>query len=197
MGGRHEHSLPAGYFDDIYAANPDPWQFTSSAYERAKYDATLEALPRARYGRALEVGCSIGVFTRDLAERCAELVALDPAPAAIEAARERCAGLPHIRFALGAVPATWPPGRFDLIVLSEVLYFLDHADLSRLAGQVGHSLEPGGDCVLVHWLGETDYPLSGDEAVEGFIAASALTVLRRARTQEYRLDLLRAGHGPD
>lgn len=196
MGGRHEHTLPARYFDDIYAASPDPWRFTTSAYERAKYAATLEALPRPRYQRALEVGCSIGVFTRDLAPRCDSLVALDPAPAALDAARERCADHPHLGFVLGAVPETWPPGRFDLIVLSEVLYFLDSNDLARLAGQVSASLEPGGDCVLVHWLGETDYPLSGDEAVEGFVAAGALTPVRQVRTDRYRLDVLRAGHGP-
>jgi len=63
-------SLPPGYFDALYAASPDPWAFETSAYERAKYAATLDALPARRYRRALEVGCSIGVLTRQLADRC-------------------------------------------------------------------------------------------------------------------------------
>jgi SAM-dependent methyltransferase len=196
MTGRHVHTLPARYFVELYASNPDPWRFTSSDYEREKYAATLRALPRARYARALEVGCSIGVFTRELGQRCSGLVALDVAPSAIEAARERCADLPRIDFLVGAVPEVWPEGRFDLIVLSEVLYFLDRDDLARLAAKVGRSLTSGGECVLVHWTGETDYPLSGDEAVERFIeeASPFCRPLAQRRTEQYRLDVLRSGH---
>ncbi len=196
MNGRHAHTLPARYFVDLYASNPDPWRFTSSDYERQKYAATLQALPRGRYARAFEIGCSIGVFTRELVARCADLVALDIAPSAIEAARERCADRPQIDFVVGAVPEVWPEGRFDLIVLSEVLYFLDRGDLARLVRQVQRSLVPGGDCVLVHWTGETDYPLSGDEAVEGFIAGASpfCRPLLQRRTDQYRLDVLRSGH---
>lgn len=196
MSGRHAQTLPARYFVDLYAANPDPWRFTSSVYERDKYAATLQALPRTRYARALEVGCSIGVFTRRLGDRCTDLVALDVAPSAVEAARTRCADRPRIDFVVGAVPEVWPEGRFDLIVLSEVLYFLDRDDLARLVARVGRSLVPGGDCVLVHWTGETDYPLSGDEAVEGFIAEASPFCRPSAhrRTGQYRLDVLRSGH---
>ena len=39
-------SLPAAYFEAIYERDPDPWRFQTSAYERAKYDATLAALGR-------------------------------------------------------------------------------------------------------------------------------------------------------
>ncbi|KQT49247.1 methyltransferase type 12 [Methylobacterium sp. Leaf456] len=196
MNDRHAHTLPARYFVDLYASNPDPWRFTSSDYEREKYAATLHSLPQARYARALEVGCSIGVFTRELGERCADLVALDIAPSAIEAARARCVDRPQIDFVVGAVPEVWPEGHFDLIVLSEVLYFLDRDDLVRLVKRVERSLMPGGDCVLVHWTGETDYPLAGDEAVEGFVsgASSFCRPLAQWRHEQYRLDVLRSGH---
>lgn len=59
---RHATSLPPDYFDVRYAADPDPWNFAGSPYERDKYAATLAALPRERYASALEVGCSIGVL---------------------------------------------------------------------------------------------------------------------------------------
>ena len=191
---RFTASVTPDYFAGVYAADPDPWRFTTSAYERAKYASTLESLPRERYASALEVGCSIGVFTRALAPRCDALTALDVVPAALDAARAACAGQPWVRFELGAVPDAWPEGAFDLILLSEVLYFLDRADLRRLAARVGGALRPGGDCVLVHWLGETPFPLTGDEAAEGFIADAAgfARPLGGARTQDYRLDILRA-----
>lgn len=190
---RRSGSLPPDYFEGLYAADPDPWRFETSDYERGKYAATLAALPRPRYAAALEVGCSIGVLTADLAERCETLLALDVAEAALDKARARLAGRSCVQFAKVRVPAEWPPGRFDLILLSEVVYYLEVADVARLAERVRGCLAPGGDAVLVHWTGETDYPLSGDAAIEAFLAASTDFLETRAssRTESYRLDVLR------
>lgn len=194
---RYARSLPPGYFDERYAADPDPWRFETSEYEAEKYDATLAALPRPRYGSALEIGCSIGVLTRRLAERCDRLLALDVAEAALARARERCRALPHVTLARAQVPGEWPDGRFDLVLLSEVVYYLDAEDVGRLARRLCGSLLPGGDVVLVHWTGETHYPLSGDEAADLLIAEAAGTVscLGRSRTDAYRLDVLRDRRG--
>ena len=193
---RPPQSLPPDYFEAIYARDPDPWRFAESAYERAKYDASLAALTRPHYARVLEVGCSIGVLTQDLAPRCDTLLALDAAAAPLEAARARCAGLPQVAFRQVRVPQDWPAAEapFDLILLSEVVYYLDAADVGRLAARVGASLAPGGEVLLVHWTGATDYPLSGDAATEIFLreAAGFALVTRQARTERYRLDLLRA-----
>ena len=77
-------------------------------------------------------------------------------------------------------------------MLSEVIYYFDSPGVARLAAAVAGMAAPGADIMLVHWLGETpDYPLNGDEAVAAFEAAGAWDVIRRERTPEYRLDLLR------
>ncbi len=185
-------SLDSGYFESIYARTPDPWGFRTSPYERGKYEATLGILPRPRYGRALEVGCSIGVFTRRLADRCGDLLALDTSPRALAEAVRDNADLPHVRFREATLPRDFPEGRYDLIVLSEVLYYLSEADLAALAERCRAALEPDGEMVLCHWLGETDYPLTGDRAAELFIAASApqRRPAMARREAEYRLDLL-------
>lgn len=187
-------SLPGAYFDALYARSPDPWSFETSEYELAKYQATLSALPHADYASALEIGCSIGVLTLMLAPRCKALLAMDPARRALERARARCAGQPHIRLVEGRVPEDFPNGIFDLILLSEVIYYLDADDVGRLAERVTHAIAPGGNVELVHWVRETDYPLSGDEATEIFLAATAgrLRPRARRRTPDYRLDLLEA-----
>lgn len=192
---RRTQTLPEDYFLGIYASDPDPWRFTTSSYERDKYAATLAALPQAHYRAAFEPACSIGVFTRALSERCERLLATDLVPAAVEAARSRCADRTHVEVRPGTMPADWPEERFDLIVLSEFLYFLAPADLAELVRRAGATIEPGGDIVLVHWLGETDYPLSGDGAADSFIrlAASFAQVLNQSRTADYRIDVLRAG----
>jgi trans-aconitate methyltransferase len=129
---RRQSSIPARYFDDLYAGERDPWEFETSAYEQAKYDATLAALPRPRYRRGLEIGCSIGVLTARLAGRCTGLLAIDVSEKALDAARMRCRTLPNVAFENTSVPAEWPAGTFDLIMLSEVVYYLDAGDVSRL-----------------------------------------------------------------
>ena len=179
-------------FAGYYAEDPDPWRFASSDYERAKYAATLASLPKQRYASGVEIGCSIGILTRQLAERCDAIVGLDVVESALESARRNCADAPNARFALATVPADWPEGRFDLVVLSEVVYFLDRTDLARLIARIEASLLAGGNVVLVHWLGQTNFPLSGDEAADGLMdgAAAFLRVTHQERTADYRLDVL-------
>ncbi|MDO9502667.1 SAM-dependent methyltransferase [Falsiroseomonas sp.] len=186
-------SLPPAYFEALYQADPDPWRFAESDYERDKYAATLAALPRRRYRRAFEAGCSSGVLTAALAPRCDALLAVDAAAAPLQAARDRCAALPQVTLRQAVLPADWPAARFDLMLFSEVLYYLDRDDLHRLAARTAASLAPGGDILLVHWTGKTDYPLTGDAAAEAFCAAlsSQAEVTWQNRADRYRLDLLR------
>jgi SAM-dependent methyltransferase len=191
---RRTDTIPATYFSEMYEGDADPWRFETSPYERGKYAATIASLPRERYASGLEIGCSIGVLTHALAARCDALLALDPAPVALKAARERNRDRPHVTFRLGSVPADYPDGRYDLVMLSEVAYYLARPDLERLADQVGASLRPGGTVVLVHWLGETDYPLTGDEAADLFCAriAPLAEPVTQTRNADYRLDVLAA-----
>lgn len=188
-------SLPTEFFEAIYAHDPDPWGFAKFEYERDKYAATLAALPLPRYRAGLEVGCSIGVLTRLLATRCDRLIAVDAAEAPLPAARARNADAPWVDIRRARMPEDWPHEQFDLIVLSEVLYYFSRADLAVLAGRVRQSLRPGGDLVLVHWLpvAEPPYPLTGDEAVATFLHAleGAVAPISAARETLYRRDVLR------
>jgi cyclopropane fatty-acyl-phospholipid synthase-like methyltransferase len=184
-------SLEPGYFDALYAADPDPWRFSTSAYEREKYDATLAALP-ARIGSAFEIGCSIGVLTRRLAERCETLLAVDVAKTALADAQRRCTDQANVTIARMQIPREWPAGHVDAILFSEVLYYLSFDDLMRTAARARASFAPGGHALLVHYTLPTDYPVSGDAAANGFIAASGFTPILQRRTARYRVDLLRA-----
>jgi cyclopropane fatty-acyl-phospholipid synthase-like methyltransferase len=185
-------TLKPDHFEAIYAADPDPWNFAASPYERAKYTLTLDAIPKTRSHSAIEVGCSIGVMTRLLAERCDSLLAVDAAQAPLVEAKRRCANLPNMRFKQMFVPEQWPDGVFDLILLSEIVYYLSREDVSRLTASVLGSLAPDGSVILVHWTGSTNYPLSGDEAVALFIEQSGpgVVVTRADRHAEFRLDVL-------
>lgn len=187
-------SLPPSYFEAKYRADIDPWRFRTSLYEREKYHATLDALIKNKYHQGLEVGCSIGVFTALLAPRCRRLVAIDSSETALaEAKRQKLA---NVRFERAVLPDEFPTGRYDLIILSEVLYYFVEPDLVYLAKECGRSLEAGGEMILCHWLGETDYPLTGCRASDLFV--ESLTMQRPARVilheDVYRLERISFEH---
>ncbi|WP_151085801.1 class I SAM-dependent DNA methyltransferase [Hymenobacter baengnokdamensis] len=194
MNTNQPNTLDPNYFDDVYRANDDPWTFASSPYERAKYTDTLAALNRPRYERAFEIGCSIGVLTAQLAERCGELLSVDVSEAALAQARQRCAQLPQVTLQRMQVPAEFPQGQFDLILLSEVGYYWSPADLARASEQMLAALRPGAQLLLVHWTPPVpDYPQTGDEVHDFFMAQTgpqgSLKHLHGHRAAKYRLDL--------
>lgn len=183
-------SLPPAYFEDVYGANADPWDFETSPYEAAKYTATLAALPRPRYGRAFEIGCSIGVLTERLGVRCDALIAVDVVESVLARARDRCAHLPRVRFARLRVPEAFPDGRFDLILVSEVGYYWSRDDLARSRDRIVTALAPAGHLLLVHWTPPVhDYPLTGDKVHDAFSVVPELCHLAGRREERYRLDL--------
>ena len=185
-------SIDPSYFDRLYREKPDPWDFSTSEYEARKYAATLEALGGRYFQSAFEVGCSIGIFTRQLAAWCDSLLAIDVAQAAVTKAQDYCAGLSQVTIQRMRIPHEWPDRTFKLILISEVLYFLSLDDIAATADHSLASLEPGGVVLLVHWTGETDYPCGGDAAVKHYLAKCGRRLIPKAhrREPEYRLDLL-------
>ena len=187
-------SLPPRYFEDVYRANDDPWEFATSPYESEKYAATVAALPKDRYHSGFEIGCSIGVLTRGLAARCDTLFSVDVVELVLDQARERCRDLPQVRLARMVVPDEFPDDTFDLIVVSEVGYYWSPATLQVAKARIAGALEPGGHLLLVHWTPFVhDYPLTGDQVHEAFLASNDDLPLRHlwgSRAEQYRLDLL-------
>jgi len=185
-------SWKADVFDRLYADNPDPWGFESSPYEQAKYADTLAQLDGRRFGEALELGCSIGVMSQALAACCDRLLSLDLAEAALARARQRCAGLDRVSFRRATLPQDWPDGCFDLVLVSEMLYFLAPADIVRLAERCIDAAEPDCTILLVNWTGPTDTPTTGDEAAELFCSCFPEAFTRDAtlHRDRYRLDRL-------
>jgi SAM-dependent methyltransferase len=186
-------SLGASYFAQIYQTNLDPWNFETSPYEREKYLSSLAALPLERYRRAFEVGGSIGVLTRMLADRCDRLLSIDVSSLAQRRAQIRCADQPQVEFQIMQFPREAPDQTFDLIVLSEVGYYLSERDLLMARNWIVNALRPGGHLLLVHWTPLVeDYPLTGDEVHDLFLAITPaqLSVVFSSRKTHYRIDVL-------
>ena len=184
--------MSAADFEARYRADPDPWGYTSSAYEREKYAATLAACGAGPFARALELGASIGVFSELLAPRCRRLVTVDAAPTAVATARERLSGQPHVEIILGEIPAAIPAGRYDLVVASEILYYLSPDRLDATLATLEQRLAPGARLVAVHWRPEgAERPFDAESAHARLREQPWLASEHRGGTDDYLLEVMR------
>jgi SAM-dependent methyltransferase len=177
----------------LYDTDADPWGHLTRAYEREKYARTLDAMGARQFRQGLEVGCGIGALTDLLAPRCDRLTSIECVSAALARARMRMAGAPHVILIEGAAPDDLPPIAPDLIVLSEVLYFMTPGEIDRLAAWIGTNARPDVLIIVVSWEGDTGEALSGRASVERFFS----TLLRhgahrRAGHDGYRIDTFQA-----
>lgn len=181
-GGSYAAADAEGVFDAVHSGTDDPWQYTTSWYEHRKRTLTLAALPGLNYTAGLEIGCSIGTLSVELAQRCASFLAVDASSAALAHAARRLEHVPAARTRHLTVPQDWPDGRFDLIVVSEVGYYLAAGELAELFERVEASLLPGGTLALCHWR----HPISGWELDGDSVHAAARRQLGWADAGLYR-----------
>ena len=179
-------------FEALFRRSTDPWDYAASPFEAAKRKALLNACGSRIHARGLELGCANGETSRHLARRCLGLIAVDASSTVIAAARRRIHD-PRIRFEVARLPEDMPRGRFDLIVMSELLYYLPAGQMERLLGSVLDRLSRGGRIVILnHTVWFDDAAQSGERA-----HARALLVLGRRlevrsdrRTARYRVSAL-------
>ncbi|MBV9817582.1 MAG: methyltransferase domain-containing protein [Solirubrobacterales bacterium] len=180
-------------FEALYQADPDPWSYLTSDYERDKYQATLAACTRGRaapFTTALELGASIGAFTARLAPACRSLITVDASPTAVADARRRLLGLPHVTSLLGVIPDAIPLQSFELVVASEILYYLAPVDLSDTLDRLGRCLGPQGRLVAVHWRpAGPERPFTAAEVHARLHDTPWLAPVAMQHTDDYLLDV--------
>lgn len=182
----------SGHFERLHREAEDPWGARTRWYERRKRQVLTTSLTRERYCSAFEIGCSNGETTAALAERCDALLGVDAAVSAVALARERTAALPAVTLERMRVPGEWPTGRFDLVVVSEVAYYLARDQWAECIGRIAASLAPGGEVVLCHWTGSADdFAQSGAEVHGAFAEYSGLTRRVRHAEEEFVLEVFR------
>jgi predicted TPR repeat methyltransferase len=172
----------------LYHTHPDPWGHLTRPYEREKYARTLDVMGARQFRQGLEVGCGIGALTELLAPRCDRLTSIECVCAALARARMRMAGAPHVILIEGAAPDDLPPIAPDLIVLSEVLYFMTPGEIDRLAAWIGTNARPDVLIIVVSWQGDTGEQLTGRGSVERFAGTLRHGKHRRTDCDGYRID---------
>ncbi len=107
-------------------------------------------------------------------------------------ARTRVARFAHVEVRSLAIPEGWPDiaeGPFDLVVLSEVAYYLTADGLREVLQRLDATLAPSANVIAVHWLGETNYPLRGEEVHAALAAHPGLVSRGTYREREFVLDV--------
>jgi SAM-dependent methyltransferase len=104
----------------------------------------------------LDIGCGIGRLEVALAERIAQIVGVDIAPAMVEEARRRTAGLANveIRETTGRDLAEYADPAFDLVVAVDSFPYLVQAGggLARtMLGEIARVLRPSGHAVILNY----------------------------------------------
>jgi peptidoglycan/xylan/chitin deacetylase (PgdA/CDA1 family)/SAM-dependent methyltransferase len=179
-----------------FFALPDPWGYEGD-YETVKREQTLAFLPGKVIPDALEIACAEGHFTLRLAPRVGQLTAVDISTRALARARARCRGHHNVTFRRLDLNTDDIPGPFDLIVCSEVLYFV--RDLTGVISRIAAQLRPGGFLLTAHSRVLVDDPegigfnwkqACGVETVANTISAQpGITLRRELRTPLYRIFL--------
>ncbi|MGB3607964.1 PIG-L family deacetylase [Psychroserpens sp.] len=191
---RQLNSLDKSYFEHIYNNSSDPWNFKNSTYENEKYKTSILAIGEKKFKKGFEIGCSIGVQTKLLAERCDTLLAVDINEKAVKEAKLTCKGKDNIKFKVLDISKDFPKGKYDLITLCEVGYYLDKNTLVTIFQDIHNALLKNGRLLVVHWIGFVpEYPLSGDDvhnSLKKFLLGKNKYVqISNQRNELYKLDV--------
>lgn len=136
-------------FEKLFQRNSDPWNYARSPFEIYKRKILMNACGAQCIGAALELACANGQTSNSLSSRCLRLLAIDASPTALAVAR-RHVSASRVQFCLAKLPSETPRGSFNLIVASEILYYLPRREMELLIRQLICRLAPGGRIVLVH-----------------------------------------------
>lgn len=164
------------YFDQLYAHSGDPYGVHQRWYEARKRALVLAALLKPRYANAYEPGCGAAGLSLALAPRCERLLCSDFCAGAVEAARARLAHLPQVQVEQHALPQQWPhaQGPFDLIVLSEIGYFMHPEAWQAVAQACAASLRPDGELVACDWRHDFAQRTQSTQQVQDCLGALGL-----------------------
>ncbi|WP_295463029.1 class I SAM-dependent methyltransferase [uncultured Pseudomonas sp.] len=183
-------TVSMSYFDSLYATSADPWDYRHRWYEARKRDLTLASLPHRRYARGYEPGCSTGELSRRLAERCDQLLVSDGNASAVATASARLVDQRHVEIRQLLLPEEWPSGSFDLIVISEIGYYLGERGLAALLDHAHSALLPGGVLLACHWRHPIEgCALTGDEVHQRLGALPGLHRLSQLEEADFLLTL--------
>jgi SAM-dependent methyltransferase len=152
-------------FDKLYSQDGDPWDYASRPYEQKKYRNTLDVVLANCRGTAsaLEVGCSIGVFTKMMTSLFDEILAIDLSSEAVKLAAKNVAEASNVEIKrVDFLTLDADARTFDVIFFAEVLYYLPADQAPEVCRALNRLLSERGVFVVVHPVEPEAGPLPWD-----------------------------------
>jgi len=195
---RREHGNE-GAFDKLYEELRDPWNTNVPyyRYQLLKYQTILSFLPRRPYGRALDIGCGLGVLTRLMAPHAEHILGVDVSQCAIDAATRLSGEMKGVSFQRADL-LHFPPesaGQYDLVIVIDTLYYLTPLTeelLERARKGLTDLLAPDGILLLVnhYYFGFDRLSRESREIHSSFGAAPGLCLVSEHRKPFYLASVL-------
>jgi SAM-dependent methyltransferase len=170
------------------------WDFSNAnerKWQRHALGVIATQIGKERWGDSLEVGCSEGVFTEELAQRCHSVTGYDISPVAVARAAERCKAYDNVRIRQGDAANDEIPGQYDLVFVMDVLWLVvGRARKSRITPKLAHALREGGllvfsDSRMPKWIRHPFWsfllPSGADEWAKLLERTPGLTVVHKER----------------
>lgn len=139
-------------FDAIYRTQADPWQIGAADSERYNlYFDLIEAAATAR-GTLVDIGCGFGAFLARFSGRFQRLIGVELAAEAIAKGRQRFPAIEFVQGSAGALAQALPgEARYDAVVFSDVIYYLDEAEKHAALRWIAGHLSPDGLGFIAAW----------------------------------------------
>lgn len=147
--GRFDRSHTSGRFNRFYWLDKDPFGAKDSKYEISKQNRLLELIARQEYRLSLDVGCGNGLLSRRIAAHCEHIIGIDFSSRAVQLAQQNCTGVPNMTLDVADIRNYESSQRFDLIICSEVLYYLQGQALAAVVEKLHRISTPGARLALV------------------------------------------------
>jgi hypothetical protein len=133
------------------------------------------------------------MLTEQLADRCEHVTATDVASAALDATDRRLvdAGLrDRVTLLRQSIDEPWPAAQFDLLVLSELGYYLQPDALRTVLDRELRLLAQGATVIAAHWRHRVaDYPMTGDQTNDVIAASPGLHRIGGYRDADVVIDV--------
>jgi SAM-dependent methyltransferase len=127
-----------------------------AAPEQERYQRTLVAVEDCVganvWNDVLEIGCSQGLFTRRLAERCNSVTAWDISPSACKATALRCADSVNVHVEQMDMQRDRFEGKYDLVFALDTLQYLHgRRRFENVVNKIVRATRCGGHFVFSGW----------------------------------------------
>jgi 2-polyprenyl-3-methyl-5-hydroxy-6-metoxy-1,4-benzoquinol methylase len=191
-----ENRLFMRYYFELKYLRGNPYPVEIDPQEIEKFDRAFNCIKGRQYSSILEIGCGEGYFLEMYLLLSDRILATDISKLALKKAKERVGDKKNIEFRQFDIVRNNLDERFDLVICSEVLYYLTLDQLKSIIPKVFGYMKEDSNLLSIHArsLGDdasgVPYKAFGARTIHQFLeSAGGLKTLKRDILENYEIVL--------